>query len=157
MPNARSQTRRLFYTALILLALYAIGYQVKGNLKIYRERRRELNKAAAASPAHPLLIVNWSLHTPYVCAWALADAAPEQNFWLVGWDLDPAIMLNYHVYPKAMRMNTATQMQLHAKNLRRAGDPIRHLPPARWEKILIIEEKTARLSDTWDENPRGGR
>lgn len=146
--------KSFFYLALVALSVYAVAYQVKANREIVGDQRAALKDALRAEPAgHAMIMINESLLTPYAHAQALAAEAPEREFWLVAWDLDPAIILNYHTYPKIMRMSEATQMQLHAKNLLLVRDDIEHFPPkAPHDKVAIIEEKSARLDNEWAGN-----
>ena len=145
--------KRTFFIILIIFSVYVIGYQIKGNRDIVEDHMDALEKAEQREPGHPMLIINKSLYKPYVSAYDQIQKSPDKDFWLVGWDLDPSIILNYHVYPKRLFMSEDTQMQLHAKNLLLAKDPIDHQSPKEFQKVVIIESETARISDEWDLNP----
>jgi hypothetical protein len=153
MDTIKGKMRAVCFVLFLLFCYYGLIYQVKRDYTYFEKKKNSIEEAYAAPIAHPLLIVNPSLFEPYVKAYDLIMKSDSSRFWLVCADLDPAIMLNYQVFPKKLIMSVETQMALNWKNLARSKESIRHIPPERYDKVILIEEHSAELLDQWDGNP----
>jgi hypothetical protein len=140
----------LLFIALILSAYYVSFHQTKKNTKYYLKLKAHAKRAYAFEIPHPLLVSRWPEHIPFAKAWKKIMGSKASRFWLIADTIDPAVNLNYFVYPKELLMSMETQNLLDMRMLARMKGPIRRVEPKNYEKIVVIEGYSAEVINKWD-------
>ena len=136
--------------AIILSAYYIAFHQTKRNNRYYTKLKAHAEKAYAFDIPHPLLVTRWPEHIPFAIAWKKIMESKASRFWLISDTLDPAVNLNYFVYPKELLISVETQNLLDMRLLARMKGPMRRVEPKNYEKVVVIEGYSAEVIDKWD-------
>ena len=116
--------------ALLIVALAAIVYQSNINHGHYKAAKRAVKESYKHDEfPHPILIWRTKFHTLYAKGIREIEKSPHRKFWLVSQDLDVMMMMNYFVYPKELRVNLETQIELEKRHYAEDYRPFTQLPP----------------------------
>ena len=139
------------FIVVVVFSYYCLFYQLKKNPDSYEKRMDKITEAMSGENGHPILIFS-PRFVGFAKAYSIIQSQPEERFWIISDYLDPAILLNYYIYPKEARMPAQTQDFINMKYLTRSEEPIEHPPllPRGDEPVLYIDLDEVQLLTQWD-------
>ena len=151
MHRLREKYGTYVFIAVVLFCYYGLYYQAKKNPDLYKRRMDKVKESMSKEGGHPLTLFSQQFES-FVKAYYMVLSLPEKRFWIISDYLDPAILLNYYIYPKEVRMPANTQDFINMKYLTMSDAPIRHPPfePPKNEPILYIDIEEVRILNRWD-------